>query len=97
MLVSLLSDREFVSPRIHCYAFSTASDPIYDIACRCAGIMKCDPKELNYKVVEETTLQVKKRDRNLCWGHVVRDVSPKKVMICLTFMLPQCVSFKMSK
>lgn len=27
----------------------------------------------------------------ICFGHVVRDVSPKKLMICLSFKLPQSV------
>ena len=30
-------------PRIHVYAFSTADDPVKDIAERSAGIMQCDP------------------------------------------------------
>jgi tRNA G37 N-methylase Trm5 len=43
-------------PRIHVYAFSTADDPVKDIAERSAGIMQCDPAILGLgKLVSSPT------------------------------------------
>ncbi len=79
-------------PRIHVYAFSTdESNPINDILHRAAGVLQCAPELLRY-------LQfVLYRLRSFIpffsagpdyAGHVVRDVAPKKVMVCLSFTLP---------
>jgi len=64
-------------PLIHVYAFSTADDPIDDIRRRCAISMR----------VDESILPM-----STCSGHIVRDVAPKKLMICLSFTLPQQVA-----
>ena len=71
-------------PRIHVYAFSTAmDDPIGDIVQRSAGVLQCDPALLGY-----TKGSCSDRSGR-CVGHVVRDVSPRKVMVCLSFILPK--------
>ncbi len=69
----------FFVPRIHVYAFTTfLEDPIGDIINRSAGIMRCTSEDI--------------RNSGYCEGHVVRDVSPKKVMVCLSFKVPMIVA-----
>ncbi len=69
----------FYVPRINVYAFSThPTDPIGDIRERCAGVMQCSAEDI--------------ANSGFCEGHVVRDVSPKKVMICLSFYVPLVVA-----
>lgn len=70
-------------PRIHVYAFSKdMDDPISDVVHRVAGVLQCDVSDLNYADPSNTeTIQ----------GHIVRDVSPRKVMVCLSFVLPSKV------
>lgn len=81
-------EKHHKSLRIHVYAFSThPEDPIGDIVRRSAGIMQCLPEDIT--ATEEGT-------ESGCVGHVVRDVAPKKVMVCLSFYLPQSVMYNNS-
>ncbi|XP_028396304.1 tRNA (guanine(37)-N1)-methyltransferase-like [Dendronephthya gigantea] len=61
-------------PRVHCYCFSKAEDPVLD-----------------------TKLQVSSRlgvvELEHCEVHNVRSVAPKKMMMCVSFRLPQEVAF----
>ena len=50
-----------------------------------AGVLRCPVESLGYSGAGAAGGNV---DALACWGHVVRDVSPKKMMVCISFRLP---------
>ena len=93
-------------PTIHVYAFSTADDPVHDVAARSAESLQCPLSSLGTGIVSTADLGIHGvsgpkemklvidalYEQHLVVGHIVRDVSPKKMMVCLSFVLPICVA-----
>ena len=91
------------TPRIHVYAFSKDADPILDVTRRAAETLRCDPVLLRLnepfhgwkaaagagaEVVDRSSPDGVEQEEKWCRGHLVRDVSPNKMMVCLSFYLP---------
>lgn len=73
-------------PRIHVYCFSThPTDPVADAVERAAQVMRTTPAAVRGDGAVPSCCCC-------CEGHIVRDVAPKKVMVCLSFRLPRVVS-----
>jgi tRNA (guanine37-N1)-methyltransferase len=76
---STYSEETIPLPRIHVYCFSSdPENPVKDAVQRVAQVLHCSSQSIE----ESRGFQ----------GHIVRDVAPKKVMICISFQLPREVS-----
>lgn len=78
-------------PRIHVYCFSTSEDPGSDVVQRVAAVLQCTISELGcgpYELCADSEIS------NKTTAHIVRNVAPKKNMICLSFTLPLSVSMR---
>ena len=77
-------------PMIHVYAFSSDPDPINDIRNRVASVLQCEVSLLPETVIWSKS-ECRRISETCSIAHVVRDVAPKKVMVCFFFQLPQQV------
>ena len=81
-----------ICPRIHVYTFSNAADPVLDVINRASAVLKCPVELFGSPPFLEPSTRV--RDSKLTTVHHVRDVAPKKLMLCLSFTLPLEVSLR---
>mmetsp|Transcript_4741 Transcript_4741/g.7964 ORF Transcript_4741/g.7964 Transcript_4741/m.7964 type:complete len:495 (-) Transcript_4741:65-1549(-) len=101
---NVTSPHNDILPLIHVYAFSKCVDTpltaVADVAERCAGVMRCPVADLGTLSIVNTTTASDNfmgemrisQNQAKCYGHLVRNVSPKKVMVCLSFQLPSSVA-----
>lgn len=89
-----LSDTDLVLPRIHVYSFTNNMDqPVQAVVEEVAKVLRCSVTDLGYDnsiniVSDENSLMIP------CHGHIVRDVAPRKLMICVSFTLPKSVALQ---
>ena len=77
-------------PTIHVYSFSSDPDPINDIRNRVASVLQCEVSLLPKTFVWSKS-DSRRVSETCSLAHIVRDVAPKKVMVCFSFQLPQQV------
>ena len=77
-------------PTIHVYAFSSDPDPIQDIRNRVANVLHCETSLLPDTVLW-SKMERGRVSESCSMAHIVRDVAPKKVMVCFSFQLPRQV------
>jgi tRNA (guanine37-N1)-methyltransferase len=78
-------------PRVHVYAFSNAEDPALDVVQRAAAVLQCAVSDFG---PAPYVLQKDSEVNDKTTVHIVRDVAPKKHMVCLSFTLPLEVSMR---
>lgn len=81
-----------VLPRIHVYSFtSNMEQPVLAVVEDVAKVLGCSVTDLGY---DNSISSVSDKDSLAipCHGHIVRDVAPRKLMICVSFTLPQSVA-----
>ena len=88
---SITKENPCIQPRIHVYCFSNAADPALDAVQRAAEVLSCDTSEFGPPPYHlQPTAEAEKKTT----VHFVRDVAPKKYMLCLSFTLPLEVSMR---
>jgi len=91
---SALSHTDFVLPRIHVYSFTNNMEqPVLSVVEEVAKVLGCSIADLGY---DNSIITVSDQDSLMipCHGHIVRDVAPRKLMICVSFTLPKSVALK---
>ena len=61
-------------PRVHCYCFSKAADPVADVLARAEAVVGCSLPGAE--------------------AIVVRDVAPSKLMMCVSFVVPDEIAWR---